>query len=50
MQVEKVDRLIDVLADDITEKVQRGTREYREEIEEKVKALAELIVAKASAN
>lgn len=50
MQVEKVDRLIDVLADDITEKVQSGRREYREEIEEKVKALAELIVTRASAN
>lgn len=46
MQVKKIDGLIDVLAEDITEKVKSGRCEYREE----VKALAELITARASVN
>lgn len=48
MQFEQVDKLIEVLAEDITKKVESGKCEYKEEISEKTKALAELIDARAS--
>lgn len=48
MQYEQVVKLIDVLAEDITKKVESGRCEYKEEIAEKTKALAELIEARAS--
>ena len=50
MQFEQVDKLIDALAEDITKKVLRERCEYREEIADKTKALAELIAARASVN
>lgn len=48
MQFEQVDSLIDVLAEDITKKVENGRCEYKEEIAEKTKALAALVEARAS--
>lgn len=50
MQYEQVDKLIDVLAENITKKVESGRCEYKEEITEKTKALAELISARALIN
>lgn len=50
MQFEQVDKLIEVLAENITKKVMSERCEYKEEIAEKTKALAALIDARASLN